>query len=56
MTFVLLVGLKLKKYHFCEEISDLEQGETTFQNTLKITYFVIRFFLQTTHLREEKHW
>jgi len=28
MTFVLLVGLKLKKYHFCQEISDLEQGET----------------------------
>jgi len=44
MTFVLLIGLKLKKYNFCEEISGLEQGETTFQNTLKIAYFAIRFF------------
>jgi len=43
MTFVLLVGLKLKKYYFCEEISDLEQGETTSPNTLKIAYFVVRF-------------
>jgi len=43
MTFVLLVGLKLKKHHFCKEISDLEQGQTTSQNTLKIAYFVIHF-------------
>jgi len=35
MTSVLLVGFKLRKYHFCEEISDLKQGETTSQNTLK---------------------
>jgi len=35
MAFILLVGLKLKKYHFCEEISDLEQGGTTFPNILK---------------------
>jgi len=49
MIFILLVGLKLKKYDFCGEISDLEQGATTSQNTLKwhilpsvfITYFSI---------------
>jgi len=35
MTFILLVGLKLKKYNFCGEISDLEQGVATSQNTLK---------------------
>jgi len=35
MTFILLVGLKLKKYHFSEEISDLEQGATSSQNTLR---------------------
>jgi len=44
MRYVLLVGFKLRKYHFCEEVLDLEQGETTFQNTLKIAYFAIRFF------------
>jgi len=45
MTFISLVGLKFKKYHFCREISDLKQGATTFQNTpTKIAYFVIRFF------------
>jgi len=38
MIFVLLVGLKLKKYHFCEEISDSEEGETTSQNTLEIAF------------------
>jgi len=31
---LLLVGLKLKKYHSCREISDLEQG-TTSPNILK---------------------
>jgi len=55
MTFVLLFGLKLKKNHFFEEISNLEEGETTFQNTLKIAYFVIWFFSLTSHLCEEKH-
>jgi len=35
MAFILLDGLKFKKYQFCEEILDLEQGRTTFQNTLK---------------------
>jgi len=46
MTFVFLVGLRLKKYYFCEEISDLEQGETTSPNSLKIAYFVVRFFYE----------
>jgi len=50
MNFVLLVGLKLKKYHFCEEISDLKQGETTFQNTLKIeTLARVPIQLDTLH-------
>jgi len=44
MTFVLLVGVQTRKYHFCEEISDLKPGKTTFQSTLKIAYFVICFF------------
>jgi len=43
MTFVAIVGLKFKKYHFCGEILDVKEGATTFQNKLKITYFVIRF-------------
>jgi len=28
MTSVLLVGFKLIKYRFCEEISNLKQGKT----------------------------
>jgi len=52
----LLVGFKLRKYHFYEEISDLKQGETTFQNILKISYFVIHFFKLTSQLCEEKQW
>jgi len=44
MKFILLVGLKFKKYHFCGEISDLEQEVATSPNTLRIAYFVIRFF------------
>jgi len=55
MTFVLLVGFKFKKYHFSKEISDLEQGSTSFQNTLQIAYFVIHFFILISHLHEEKH-
>jgi len=44
MALISLVGLKLKKYHFSEEISDLEQGATTFQNTLKIAHLVFRLY------------
>jgi len=49
-----VIGFKLKKYHFCEEISYLEQGATTSQNILK--YHILWFlFLLTSHLHEEKH-
>jgi len=44
MNFVLLDGLKFKQYHFCGEILDLEEEVVTSPNTLKIAYFVIRFF------------
>jgi len=49
------LGSNSKKYHFCEEISDLKQGATTFQN-IQNSKFCDPLFLLTFHLHAEQHW